>query len=249
MKYYISEIKYVANSALSKLNNEFENVYDQISEKGYYVLEDFISPEVCLSLRAEFDKYSTLDYVWKDAQDSDQRIYAIERVSSNYKNLFNTPLLSAIYKKHIDRYNLHQFTMVNRIQYKENNIGSGGGWHRDTINRRQLKFILYLSDVNEKNGYFQYLTGTHKVSEKFKINRLLGKKLGEYRYSNEDIEKLLALNYQCVDFKGNMGTLIIVDTSGVHRGNPLKEGVRYAATQYMSDTNFHEHITKLFASE
>jgi hypothetical protein len=248
MKYYISEIKYVVNSSLFRLNEDAKDIYNQLEDKGFFMIENFITPERCALLRAELDELSTRDYVWKDAVDSDRRVFAIDRVSDKYKDLFNTPLLTALYKKHIDQYNQHQFIMANRIEFKEGNIGSGGGWHRDSINRRQLKFIMYLNDVNERNGYFQYMPGTHKVSQKLKINRLLGKKLGAYRYTDEDISKLIDAGYQTADFIGKMGTLIIVDTSGIHRGNPLKEGMRYAATQYLSDSSFDAHMTKLFAS-
>src|SRR5947208_506487 len=42
----------------------------------------------------------------------------------------------------------------------ENN-GSGDGWHRDG-HSFQFKSILYLSDVNDTNGPFEFLPGSHK---------------------------------------------------------------------------------------
>ena len=46
--------------------------------------------------------------------------------------------------------------MANKLIYKKGNLGSGGGWHRDTFFKKQLKFIIYLSDVGEKNGELFY---------------------------------------------------------------------------------------------
>lgn len=248
MKYLISEIKYLLNGKLSNLSGEAKDIYNQIKEKGFAVVPDFISENQCAELQIELETHLKKNYTWKDQIGSDSRIYGIERVSKKFADLFENELLKVIYKKYIDKFTLHKFIMSNKVLYKENNAGSGGGWHRDVINRRQLKFICYLNDVDEENGCFQYIPHTHKISEKMKTNKLMGLKSGVYRYSNKKIEKLLEKSaYKCISLKASRGTLIIVDTSGIHRGSPMKSGKRYAVTQYMSDTPFKSHMRRLLA--
>ena len=55
-------------------------------------------------------------------------------------------------------------------------------------------------------------------------------------YSNENIQTLT----------GKAGTLILVDTRGIHRGKPIEEGERYALTNYNWITSkIPTHIKKL----
>lgn len=245
MKYLLSEIKYKTNEFFTAIDQKDKKTYNQLKTDGYVVIPDFIDPDRCQELISALEGKVSLDKAWKDDEGSDSRIFGIDRVDSSFYELFETPSLTSIYKKYIDRFSYHHFVMANKVCFKNDNVGSGGGWHRDVINRRQLKFILYLNDVDEKNGCFQYIKYSHIIPEKWKINRLLGKGQSDVRYTEEEAELLLKKGYQCIDLTGKAGTLIIVDTSGIHRGSPLKKGLRYAATNYMSDTKFGESMTKL----
>ena len=246
MKYFISELKYKMNDILASNIHFDEKASSDLRENGLAVVENFLSQEECAKLRTEMDIMCEKDYVWRDEHNSDIRIHGAENVNKFFKNLFDRKNLFNVYKKYIDKYSLHQFIMANRVSFSENNKGSGGGWHRDSVNRRQLKFIMYLSDVNDKNGCFQYVVKSHTLLNKFQYNRILGKGLSEYRYSNEDIEKLKQkLDIKIIDNVGKAGTLLIVDTSGLHRGKPIIEGTRYAVTNYMSDVKFPAQIQQL----
>ena len=59
--------------------------------------------------------------------------------------------------------------MINKLVYEEGIIkNSGGGWHRDAHDC-QFKVLMYLSDVNEKNGCFQFITNS---SKNLKVRRI-----------------------------------------------------------------------------
>lgn len=246
MKYYIIEVKYQLNEVFTKLSESSDSVFRSLKSNGFFIVDEFLSPEKCARLRQEIDVHGDKDYAWKDATDSDQRIYGIESVSQEFNSLFNHPLLNDVYKKYIDKTSRNEFIMGNRVEFKKDNAGSGGGWHRDSINRRQLKFIVYLSDVTTSSGCFQYIKQTHIPFQKLKINRILNKTIGAYRYSDENIDILLSKGYKIKDFVGKAGTLLIVETSGIHRGKPIeKGGVRYAATNYLSENPFAPQINRL----
>jgi len=245
MKYLISEVKYRLNEIFTKVDAEYAHTYDQLKRDGYVVIPDFIDNKKSQELIDAFEGKTNLDRVWKDEKGSDTRIFGIDRVDPSYNSVFNTHGLNSIFKKYIDRFSYYHFIMANKVCYKDDNVGSGGGWHRDVVNRRQLKFIMYLNDVDTSNGCFQYIKYSHRIPEKWKINRILNRPQSDVRYTEQEANLLFSNNYQCIDLVGKAGTLIIVDTSGIHRGSPIKQGTRYAATNYMSDVKFGTNMTEL----
>lgn len=126
--------------------------------------------------------------------------------------------------------------MMNRVEYREGNLGSGGGWHRDAVHEQQFKAILYLSDVGPDNGGFEYLINTHRKSSVYKT--ILSNDIGfaQDKFSEEEMKEILedhGETYQRKTITGPAGTLILADTSGIHRGSPIADGSRYAITQYI----------------
>jgi hypothetical protein len=245
MKYFITEPKYLVNEWLTNISDELKDKYKELKSKGFLIIDQFLNIDECKGLQSEMDIHINKDYAWTDELGSDKRVYGIEHVSEPFNGLFNKPQLNSIFNKYIDNKSREEFIMANKIQFMENNLGSGGGWHRDSINRRQLKFIVYLTDVTESTGCFQYIEHSHTIWQKYKINKLLNKPFGAYRYSEEDVSKLLDYGYKLRNIPGAAGTILIVDTGGIHRGKPLGEGgKRYAATSYLSETKFGSHIVK-----
>ena len=129
-----------------------------------------------------------------------------------------------------------------------NSIGSGEGWHRDRCDKRQTKFILYLCEVNENNGPFQYIKNSSSVLSmlndffKYRINptnsRITDKQINHI--SSKEPDRLLT-------FTAKAGTLLIANTRGIHRGKPLSPDChRYSLTNYYwLDTPVPEHIKEL----
>ena len=138
---------------------------------------------------------------------------------------------------------MNSFLMANRVCFKKNNKGSGGGWHRDSLNRRQLKFMIYLNDVESNNGPFEYVLKTHTAMNKFATNHFLTKKT---RYTDSEMEDYKQ-KFPSKLYTAKKGTCIIFDSSGLHRGTPLREtgGVRYAITKYMYDSKIPNHVEEL----
>ena len=124
-------------------------------------------------------------------------------------------------------------TLGGRITASATNTGSGDGWHRDA-HGHQFKAILYLSDASERNGPFQYLLGSHKLW-RMAVDTVFGDlpQAPNTRYAAADIERAAArLHLTMQSFPAAAGTLLLVNTAGIHRGMPLREGTRYALTNY-----------------
>lgn len=99
------------------------------------------------------------------------------------------------------------------------------GWHGDAWYDqtkitdhvpREVKLAVYLTDV--KSGAFQYIRGSHGRQAPYHLQR-------------SDVEKL-PLN-DMIDFLGPPGTVVLFDTSGIHRqGIPILEPRRAVFFNY-----------------
>jgi len=219
-------------------------VINQLNENGIFIYKNFIDKYKCQLLIDKFESYLTINnLIWVDDTQSDKRIYGIDIIDTEFRELFNTEDLNNIYSKYISSNNKYSFIMANKVTYKENNLGSGGGWHRDTFFSKQLKFILYLNDVDESNGAFEFVYKSHHFSHKLKdFFRFSIFKDNIRRYSN-------ILFKNSTKITGSAGDLIIVDTSGIHRGNPIQIGHRYALTNYLSHNKFSKGLINLLPKQ
>lgn len=246
MKYYISEAYYKMRSIFVRPKLELREIANSLNTQGYHVISGFIGNKECENLRSVYDTLSEdkSTKVWSDEQGADKRIYGIDNIASEFKALFEKPFLRDLIKYYIST-NAATMVLCNKITAMDKNLGSGGGWHRDSINRRQLKFIVYLTNSDAETGCFEYCLGSQNISNKRTVNKLLKKNVSEYRYSDRDIEKLKEKNIQFKNLEGKAGDLIIVDASGIHRGRPIEKDERYACTNYIWDKRIPEHVAKL----
>jgi hypothetical protein len=183
--------------------------------------------------------------IWVDKQKADYRLFGVEKRHSLIERFQK---LDSIFKI-LDTYTgikasaVH--TMMGRIEAKPDNLGSGGGWHRDTPEFNQVKSILYLSNVDESKGPFQYLAKTHKRSSYKKVSSITSKPWFDFRYTDQDIDLLTDAGYKMHTLTASKGTILLADTSGIHRGMPILKGNRYALTNYIwNQRPVPEHIAQ-----
>lgn len=215
----------------------FADIEQKINNDGIALIPDFLDSSTCQTLITEIDDIisSRPTDVWTDNLEADHRIWGMNNVSDIAQSFYHHPTNAALRESYYaleDKY-LDGFVMANRIKSVTGNLGSGGGWHRDVVNEKQLKCIVYLTDVNEDNGPFQYILGTHHKSSVLKS--ILDHDFGfnHNRFTDEEVDKILAYpEYRSRVFTANAGTMIVTDTSGIHRGMPIQNGVRYALTNY-----------------
>jgi hypothetical protein len=99
-------------------------------------------------------------------------------------------------------------------------------WHRDFNDRHLLKAFLYLVDVDEDTGPFEYVPRSAPGGE---LDRLWPwRPLGE-NYPPED-EFAKSVNGRSVTFTAPKGTIIFCNTSGFHRGGFARRKPRLLAT-------------------
>jgi len=99
-------------------------------------------------------------------------------------------------------------------------------WHRDFNDRHLLKAFVYLVDVDEDTGPFEYVPRSAPGGE---LERLWPwRPLGE-NYPPED-EFAESVNGRSVTFTAPKGTIIFCNTSGFHRGGFARRKPRMLAT-------------------
>jgi ectoine hydroxylase-related dioxygenase (phytanoyl-CoA dioxygenase family) len=123
--------------------------------------------------------------------------------------------------------------MANIVPAGRNANGSGGSWHRDS-NFPQYKALVYVSDVNSvEDGAFQYIPKSNRMKYILREIHESKRTISDTRWTNDDL-----LTFQKgipISVTGKAGTLVLFDTSLLHRGSPNSNSFsspRVAITNY-----------------
>jgi ectoine hydroxylase-related dioxygenase (phytanoyl-CoA dioxygenase family) len=235
----------------SKLSKFESDIINDLENKGFSVIENYLKKEQCDRLSKKISLFIKKNpkkiYVGKYS--SDKRIFGAEFIDPVISKYHNSNVLKKIGSFYMKCELKNLMTMANETIFKKKNLGSGEGWHRDNINK-QYKSILYLQDVSNKNGPFQFIKDSQKIYNILKDSSVLKKKIQITRYKQAEINKLLKRkNYTIKTLTYKAGTLMIVDTSSIHRGSPLESGKRYALTNYYYPkkliSNYKNHFSPM----
>jgi len=221
--------------AAAASDTRMQEAREALLVSGCCVVPDFLdAPTVDLLATKAAALYSThAQYVSLESKGSDRRIYGADRVCSELELQGPMDWVDALSRAFYLAAQVPWFQMLGRITYSGDNLGSGSGWHRDSPFSHQFKAILYLSDVSEENGPFEYLPGSHRFERLRLTSRLLNVPLHKYRFSDEQVEELERLSgTPRMSVIGRRGSLVLIDSRGLHRGRPLRSGERMAVTRY-----------------
>ena len=227
-----------------KLKNK---IVEEIKQHGYYVIKNFLDRKECDLIIKRINKFikNYPKLIWTDKVKSDSRIFGAEhidpKIKSFSKNKFIKDIGSLLLKKKLSSLMI----MANKVVHKNKNLGSGQGWHKDSY-AKQFKSILYLSNVETGNGPFQLIEKTKNPTFDFHLFYKYEKNLKNTRFSENEVKSISKGKKKIVNICGKKGTLILVDTSLIHRGMPIKKGKRYALTNYMYPKNSLKNFDKQF---
>jgi hypothetical protein len=214
---------------------------EKLDADGLAVVEGYLPPERCLALRAEMDRVFAQhpEYAWHDQLGSDHRIHAVERFSDAIRELYADPWLHRLGEAYLNVGLVNGFTLAGRLEAKAGSLGSGGGWHRDSCYHRQFKALVYLTDVGTENGPFQYVAGSHTVQSQVRAVSYGVQKFRKTRFTEDEVQQICnASGQQVTEVLAPAGSVLIVNTRGLHRGKPITSGSRYALTNYY----FQKHV-------
>ena len=100
-------------------------------------------------------------------------------------------------------------------------------WHRDYNDRHLLKVFLYLVDVDEEMGPFQYVAGSQPGGPY--DDAWAWQPLGQHYPTEEELEARVPSS-AVKAFTGPAGTLVFCNTAGFHRGGFSTTDPRVLAT-------------------
>jgi ectoine hydroxylase-related dioxygenase (phytanoyl-CoA dioxygenase family) len=213
---------------------------EAVADEGYLLIPGGYDVEACRSIVRLIDTWGDpaqheINYsgtelrVW-DAQSRDPRLAEFTRQSDAFLTAMTGREMRA-----------HTLLAIRNLALAPDDARSTlGRWHLDSF-KQQLKIFLFLTDTTEESGPFEFFPRTHRA--RFKVPRLLeGRYLsvgdmlaGKRTYSSLDetwIQALIDQGYAPLPVVCPAGTILVVDSSAVHRARPCRQGSRYALTAY-----------------
>ena len=216
-------------------NDIHQKWLETIWKDGYCVIENYFDAKTCDALAQETDAIAEQypDAIKWYSNKADRRMYGVEKASPLIAEKFGAnEELVGFANTFCRASSMNAFTLAGKIKAAKGNLGSGEGWHRDDWGN-QFKSIVYLTDVKEGNGPFQYIKGSHKPWQMVQDMRTAGLGPRDVRITNEQVDQILENDpAKLVTFTASKGTLILANTTGIHRGQPISKGERYALTNY-----------------
>ncbi len=207
---------------------------DGMMRDGVHVVEQFLTAARCAELRAEVDRLMTAypSAVQVDAEGADHRLFLGAAPPGHLAEIFAHPELGQVAAAVLGGGVINIATLAGRITSVPGNRGSGGGWHRDSFTN-QFKAIIYLNDVDVRGGPFQFIRGSHQLGAMIHDRRVGALTVSQSRIRDQQIAALVDEHPErLLTLTGAAGTLILADTTGLHRGMPIVSGTRHALTNY-----------------
>lgn len=227
-------------------SRELPDALVDVRTTGLHISAERLSERVIHDI-GQFCQQALRDHpgvVATESNGADSRIYGVDRLPGqtciDELGQSLVPLAQQFYGA--DR--VHYFCMFGQIQATSVNAGSGSGWHRDSPFRHQFKSIIYLTDVTEENGPFEFIRGTHQKQSLVVTAAALRRPLAADRFADTEIASLHASTNlpQPTAVIGPAGSIVHVDTRGLHRGRPLRQSMRRAITFYFYAGRFPKGI-------
>jgi hypothetical protein len=217
---------------------------DELGRSGICVVPGFLTPDRCVELQAEVDEAMRrhAGSVTVDSAGADHRLFLGAAAANGLTDVFNHPALFAAARGVLGRHVTNVALLAIRIRATPSNRGSGQGWHRDSYTN-QFKSVIYLTDVAKVNGPLQYIEGSHRIWAKAVDDARMEQALGRRpRYTRAQVRRLLEDDpSRLLTVVAPAGSLLLVDTTGIHRGTPVRRGERYALSNYFYPARLAGH--------
>lgn len=113
-------------------------------------------------------------------------------------------------------------------------------YHFDMDRFKFLKFFFYITDVHSDNGPHCYIKGSHKT--------LPLEILSDRRLTDEELLEIYSKD-KFVEFTGKKGSILAVDTRGLHKGKSLTADKRLLFQIQFSNSLFGAEYEKLSITE
>ena len=206
----------------------------KILENGYVIIDNYMDNDICNSIINDINKNINIftkcvinNNIFNSG--NDLRMTHFENINVYAKNFLYDLQIHTLFENILERKIETKRCQAGIVKFINNEICcSGGGWHIDNKNI-QLKAILYLSDVNQNNGPFQYIK---KTQGGLNLENTIGD-ISNTRFDDNTIQNSDKIDKNnIIEICGKAGTLILVRTDNIHKGKIIENGIRYTLTNY-----------------
>ncbi len=196
-------------------------------------------------------KKEFLNYVWGEKNVSID-------LTSPFFQIPLHPTILGVANEYLGVFSKFVFSSLNITNPVEEGAETKGSqrWHRDPSSGdiRICKMFIYLNDVDEDSGPFQYVKGTHRSGP---LANLFPSYAYDGYYPLEGAVERVVPHENIFSATGKAGSVIFCDTTGIHRGGYSKKKLRIMSTflyvtpgsiqkhRFVYSPNFHEEIKKL----
>jgi len=230
------------NRTDANLDERQRRALAQLRRDGYAVIENYMPRDEALALRDRLEAFleEGKDKDWPegawmrfwDGRGYDQgvrRIYHVDKIVPELAKAKHDRWIFDI----VDAYYgvpFHSGALV--FQHNLQSNANTRTYHLDSF-IKEFKSFIYLDDVDEGNGPFAYVPGTHRKHLLRIKKQLFGNGEGEapttvFPEDMTEDERALETNVL-----GKAGTLILADVRGMHRGTPQKDRSRSVLVNYI----------------
>lgn len=229
---------------LSAFHDElrFAPVASQMADCGMYFFDSRLPANDCKYLRDRMDELNKDEDVEVNYGGSEHRIWQAHKKDAAFAEF--EKLSNSIIPKLYGRPSpAHNVLAIRNYKTPPNAERMTTRWHLDSF-RKQLKLFAFLTDVADNNGPLEVVPNTHDI--RFKLRALLP--MGYYRLRdipkyfqgrrswqsihNDKVRKLINKGFEVKPITVPAGTLMLIDTSALHRASPCLADSRYAVTVY-----------------
>jgi Phytanoyl-CoA dioxygenase (PhyH) len=233
-------IKGHLSPASTTLDQRQQDSLADLRRDGYAVIENYWPRDRALELGRQLERelesgadrdYESGAYLrfW-DNRSYDQgvrRLYHVDKLLPELSEFRHDPFSLEIVRAYY-RVPFHPAMLV--FQHNTRSNHDTRYYHVDGFSR-EFKSFLYLDDVDEGNGPFTYIPGTHRSHVRRLRKQLVGNGEGSpTSFHVDEIERALDREVQIT---GPAGTMILADVRGLHRGSPQRVGSRSVLVCYM----------------
>jgi len=243
----------IANGVLGNLSPEHvRQIAGELEQNGMYIFENVLDENTVKAIE-EFARKEPATYLMVDntkkAKYSDNKVYVDPEnpVSPRYEYgfdqimkckeleslVFDQSLLAVAqeYLKCSPVLDLVAFWWS--LPYKGKGKSEAAQmYHFDMDRIKFIKFFFYLTDVDTDTGPHCYVKSSHK--------RLPPALLKDGRIEDAEIERAFSKN-NMIEICGKRGTIMAVDTRGLHKGKPLTKGYRLLFQIEMANSMFGQY--------
>jgi hypothetical protein len=187
-----------------------------LKDDGIVLLGEVLTETQCaeiqeyLSDKPVYDKTGSVDRAFSDAQ-PDNMAFGIH-LSKNVLDcphiieLVSSPEIVQLAAQYLGC-NPTLSTLGVQWSFPTSTPGVAQQFHRDSEDWKYLRFIIYLTDVDEGCGPHVYVEGSHRGTLPFRMKFYSPEEISQ-RYGDDRFIKVF----------GKRGTAIAADTSGIHKG-------------------------------